>query len=107
MQTVLSEPKSPADYIKLVAAHSATTTLRSHTSKPLEVSGLRRIVLPQPGDWVACVRAWNKEQPVYMAYFFKGDAIVDYRGQVLFDRCEEATYTPLDRASGPSAASLQ
>jgi hypothetical protein len=91
----LAASSQPTDYVTLVTSQPITTKLKGSTTAPLEISALRPVTLPQPGAWVGCVRAWKDEKPIYMAYFFNGDKVVDYRGGILFDRCEQQDYSPL------------
>jgi hypothetical protein len=85
---VVSAP--PLDYRQLVSTSSFAAKLRAKPSLgPLEVSGLQKTVLGEPGDWRTCLRTTKSGQPIYFAVFFAGEAIRDTRQSVAIDRCEQ------------------
>jgi hypothetical protein len=90
MEPVQMTSVPPLDYHQLVSASSFAAKLRAEPSfGPLEVSGLQKTVLGEPGDWRTCLRTTKSGQPVYFAVFFAGEAIRDARQSVAIDRCEQ------------------
>jgi hypothetical protein len=80
----------PLDYRQLVSDSGFVGRLRADPSSGLlEVSGLTKTVLGEPGDWRTCLRATKSGKPVYYAVFFVGDVIEDARQSVAIDRCEQ------------------
>jgi hypothetical protein len=80
----------PLAYRKLVSDNGFSGKLRSDASfGPLEISGLQKTTLGEPGDWRTCLRTTKAGKPVYYAIFFVGDAIESMRQSVAIDRCEQ------------------
>lgn len=89
---------TPESYYKfLVANHPTTKTLRSEARMaPLQVSGLRQAVAPQPGDWMTCLRAWNLGKgETFYAVFIRNREIIEFRSGIGIDRCEGEQFSPL------------
>jgi hypothetical protein len=66
-----------------------------------EVSMLRQTRGPQPGDWMACLRASKSGRMTYIAIFLEGEKILDYRTAISYDRCEGENYEALPPKSPP------
>lgn len=89
---------APESYYKFLVADSAMVRqLRKNAQMaPLQVSGLRRTVAPQPGDWVTCLRVWELgKRQVFYAIFIRNRAIIESRTGVVIDRCEGEQFSPL------------
>lgn len=90
----------PADYRQLIR-----TAVPAALISGAEVSELRKTVGPEPGDWVACLKtakkavAGAKNDINFIAVFFEGDKVIDFRQPVAIDRCESASYSPLPAAA--------
>lgn len=90
------EPGPEADYAKLVASNGTVKTLRAKASyAPFEISGLRRAVAPQLGEWATCLRTSEAGRPVYFGVLMKGRIVSDVRLAVAIDRCEHDQFLPL------------
>jgi len=89
----------PLDYRQLVSDNEFVGKLRADASfGPLEISGLEKSVMGQPGDWQTCLRTTISGKPVYYAIFFVGDVIEGARQSVATDRCGQAQqYVALPR----------
>jgi hypothetical protein len=69
-----------------------------------EISPLRATFGPELGDTMLCLRTPLAGQPVYIAVFFEGGRVLDYRRAVAIDRCAGAVYAPLPKAPPPKRA---
>lgn len=69
-----------------------------------EVSPLRATYGPELGETMLCLRTPLAGQPAYIAVFFEGGRVLDYRRAVAIDRCAGAVYAPLPKAAkaGPA-----
>jgi hypothetical protein len=106
---VASTPAGPpADYRSLIR-----TGVPATLTAEAEVSELRKTVGPEPGEWIACLKSAKKaatgakEKPTFVAVFFEGGKVTDYRQAVLIDRCESAAYSPLPPAPPPKSKQLK
>ena len=81
----------PLGYRQIVSNNEFAGKLRGDASfGPLEISGLQKTTLGEPGGWRTCLRTAKAGKPVYYAIFFVGDAIESTRQSVAIDRCEQA-----------------
>ena len=62
---------------------------------------LRQSRGPQPGDWMACLRASKSGRMTYIAIFLEDEKILDYRTAISYDRCEGESYEALPPKSHP------
>jgi hypothetical protein len=63
---------------------------------PFEVSTEARRVQSAVGwAWLACIRAYNRGHPLYVAVFIQGNRVRERRAQVLSDQCGHQRYEPL------------
>jgi hypothetical protein len=69
-----------------------------------EISPLRATFGPELGDTMLCLRTPLAGQPAYIAVFFEGGRVLDYRRAVAIDRCAGAVYAPLPKAPPPKRA---
>lgn len=79
----------PLAYRQLVSDSGFAGKLRDDAAGPLEISGLNKTVLGEPGDWRTCLRTTTAGKLVYYAVFFVGDVIENARQSVAIDRCEQ------------------
>jgi hypothetical protein len=63
---------------------------------PYEVSAeVRRVHSLVGWAWLACVKAFNKGEPLHVAVFIQNNRVKDVRSQVLSDQCLQQTYVVL------------
>jgi len=92
----------PADYRQLIR-----TAVPAALTSGAQVSELRKTVGPEPGNWIACLKtakkaeAGTKNDVNFIAVFFEGDKVADFRQPVAIDRCESVAYSPLPPAPKP------
>ena len=67
-------------------------------SAQVMISGLRRSVAPQPGDWMTCLSASVRGRQRYRAVFLRKGEIIDSRSDVAIDRCAAEQYALLPAA---------
>jgi len=87
-------------YRQLVIAGGVPNILRKgEPAAPVAISGLRKSVPPQPGNWMTCVRASLSSGPRYAAVFFRNRTIIELRSGIAIDRCENEEYAALQTVS--------
>ena len=90
VQAVPVTSASPSNYAQLAADSAIAGTLRKKPSfGPLEISGLKKTVLGEPGDWRACLRTMESGRFVYFSVFYVGNVVDTSRRSVAIDRCEQ------------------
>jgi len=101
-QIAVAPAGRPADYRQLIR-----TAIPAALTSGAEVSELRKTGGPEPGDWIACLKtakkseAGTKNDITFIAVFFEGEKVVDFRQPVAIDRCESVAYSPLPPAPKP------
>jgi hypothetical protein len=83
------------DYRHLVIDSEIVKIMKKNATGQLEISGLRRSEGSQPGDWMTCLRGWQNGRRAHMALFFRDNAIVESRGGVMIDGCEQDSFSML------------
>ena len=72
---------------------NAVQTFLGVSGASIEISGLKRSIPPQPGDWATCARAWKSGQLLYVTVFIRGRAVFETRRSIVIDRCEHEQFS--------------
>jgi hypothetical protein len=98
-----AQPTPEANYKRLIA-DNAPELLKTAGLGKLEVSRLRRTMIIQPGDWIACLKSTAGERTAYFGVFIKEHKIDAVRRSVIIDHCENERFGPLPRPNVAKAA---
>ncbi|HYI31748.1 MAG TPA: hypothetical protein VD863_28260 [Bradyrhizobium sp.] len=89
----------PQEVVETYFRPLVVSALRSSGSQMpqarLELSGLRRAIAPQAGDWIVCARVLRDDRQVYVATFLRDRAVISSREAVIIDRCPDQHYAPI------------
>ncbi len=104
---VPDEPDGEPGYRQLIADGVQGQLTGVAATGFMEVSGLRRSMPVQPGDWIACLRRTDSGDTAFFAVFIKSHKIDSVRRAVLIDKCEGEAYGPLPKPTPPKQAAAK